>query len=314
MTNYYQIHHLLIASSLHFPELKQVSPQKANVTLTEGFVPKSLGETKGEILVDEIDYESSDKELLLIIKEVGHLLINDQSIVFERNEGVDDATLRLYLLGSGIGFLLLKRGIFPFHGSTVVTRSGAAMFIGDSGLGKSTTAAKFLKEGHCILSDDMSVVRFEAENLPLVYPSIQRIKLWDDSILALQHKEATYTPIMPNWEKKHLYLNGKFATKPTPLKAIYLLTLSEESNVQIDALEILPKIYILMKNTFREMGVKILGKEKEHFLFCTKVAQSIPIKALKRPVGCFDIDGLYNEVMIDLESLAIQEEIINENV
>lgn len=305
--NYYKVHHLTVASSLDLPELVSTEPQPAGVRITEGTVPCHLpghNPTKnGQLYDGEILCEIQDDTILLLFKCIGRILIQgSNSMVVQRDPTTDATTMRTYILGTGLGFLLLKQGIFPFHGSTIITPYGAVMFVGLSGWGKSTTAAKFVKQGHTLLTDDVCVVRY-LEGIPYAYPSSHRMKLWSDSIEVLGYDPVGFTDIMPGWEKKQVYLKHQLAVASHPLRAIYQLWPDDVDRVELLPLKGHEKLAALAENTFRVEGIKLLSLEKEQFEFCGAIARVVPIKRLSRPVASFDIDTLYSIVMEDLATL-----------
>ncbi|WP_155296212.1 phosphoenolpyruvate carboxykinase (ATP) [Spirosoma rigui] len=305
--NYYKLHHLVVASSLDFPELAETVACKADVVITEGNVPIHLPESetskRGSLWENEVRYELNEDDILLTIDGVGRIVMShNQWLVIEKYEYVDYATVRLYILGTCFGFFLLRQHIFPFHGSTICTQYGTAMFIGPSGWGKSTTAAKFLKEGHTLLSDDVCVVRLLENNKPYAYPSSHRVKLWDDSIDAIGYQHADYSAILPDWNKKQLFAHHNFPSEPHPLTVIYVLWPNDDDVLSLELLKSHEKLVALTSNTFRLEGIAMFGLQKEHFVFCSTIAQSVPVVRLRRPTSCFAINDLYELVMEDLRT------------
>ena len=70
----------------------------------------------------------------------------------------DEDKIRLYILGTCMGALLMQRKILPLHGSAIAIDGKAYAFVGDSGAGKSTLASAFLSKGYKLLSDDVIAV------------------------------------------------------------------------------------------------------------------------------------------------------------
>jgi hypothetical protein len=306
--HYYKVHHWIVASVVLLPELPSVEPQRADVFITAGKVPEQLPDQevikKGELWEGTLKYEVGKGTLLLVLKDTGRFLIgSDSSILIDKLEDTDEASIRLYLLGTCFGFLLIKQSIFPFHGSTLLTPFGAVMFIGQSGWGKSTTAAKFIQEGHKLLTDDVCVVRTLDKGTPYAYPSSFRIKLWEDSVSELCFDTDVLHDIVPNFTKKQFYADTKLCQAAQPLKAIYALWPDEADVLRIEPLKSNEKLAVLAQNTFRLEAVGILGLHREHFDFCGTIARSVPVRRLWRPVSTFSIDNLYREVMNDLANI-----------
>ncbi len=305
---YYKVHNWVVASTLLMPELPWVERQKEDVFITEGSVPLQLPDQevikKGELWGGNLKYELSEGSVLLLLKGVGRFLLNsDDSIIIDKFVDTDYATIRLYLMGTCFGFLLIKQSIFPFHGSTLLTPYGAVMFVGQSGWGKSTTAAKFIQEGHELLTDDVCVIRTLANGRPYAYPSSFRIKLWEDSISELCLDSNGLFDIIPNFTKKQFYADNKLCQTAQPLTAIYALWPDDEDILKIEPLKSHEKLAVLANNTFRIEAVDIFGVHKEHFNFCSTIAQAVPVRRLWRPVSTFSVHDLYQEVIDDLRNI-----------
>ncbi|WP_128083715.1 hypothetical protein [Paenibacillus sp. DMB5] len=69
--------------------------------------------------------------------------------------GANMDSVRLYILGSCMGVLLMQKQILPLHGSALVLNNRAYALVGQSGAGKSTLASYLMEQGHLMLSDDV---------------------------------------------------------------------------------------------------------------------------------------------------------------
>ena len=93
------------------------------------------------------------------IPDIATFLIQDgKTISFLPLKGYDEDIIRIYLLGTCMGSLLMQRKVYPLHGSAVVIDGKAYAFVGESGAGKSTLALTFLNHGYQLLSDDVIAV------------------------------------------------------------------------------------------------------------------------------------------------------------
>jgi hypothetical protein len=136
-----------------------------------------------------------------------------------------------YLIGPVMGYVLRLRGVVSLHASSVAIDEQAIGLVGVPGAGKSTTAAAFAHSGFSVIADDVVALAEEGGSF-LVQPGYPRVNLWPDSVQALFGSAEALPRITPNWDKRYLVLgqNGfDFATKPLPLRAIYLLGTREES-------------------------------------------------------------------------------------
>ena len=130
-----------------------------------------------------------------------------------------------YLIGPVMGFVLRLRGRVCLHASAVAVKDRAIALVGLPGAGKSTAAAALACTGFPVISDDIVVLTGKGSQF-LVEPGYPRVNLWPDSVLGLFGSEDALPRITPTWDKRYMQLdqNGyRFASKPLPLGAIYLL-------------------------------------------------------------------------------------------
>jgi hypothetical protein len=126
----------------------------------------------------EIDAE---KRVRFGISGVADYRVEDgRRIVIAPRAPLDAPDIRLFLLGSGLGYLCHQRNALPIHAATVAIDGEAVLLTGASGAGKSTLASAFLRRGYPILSDDVSPLDLSGAD-PMILPSVQRLRLWSDS-------------------------------------------------------------------------------------------------------------------------------------
>jgi len=143
----------------------------------------------------------------------------------------DDLTLEdtiTYFLGPIMGFILRFRGITCLHANAIAMEKEAIAIVGDSGAGKSTTAAAFAKLGYPILSDDI-VALIPKNGQWWVAPAYPWIRLWSESVESLFGSPTALpriVPTHPTWEKRYLDLTQKeykFQETAMVLGGVYIL-------------------------------------------------------------------------------------------
>jgi hypothetical protein len=110
---------------------------------------------------------------------------------------VDD--LAAYALGPVLTIALHLQGAVLLHAAAVVLNGQAVVFAGDSGSGKSTTAAMLHRHGWTVLSDDITEISGSR-----ALPAIPAIRLWPDVLDALYGSAAAFPDHAPSWDKKIL--------------------------------------------------------------------------------------------------------------
>ena len=163
---------------------------------------------------------------------VGDLVIEEgrRITVLPRPDADEDA-LRLFVLGAGMGVLLHQRGLLVFHASGVAIHGRMAGFIGAKGWGKSTTAASLHQRGHALISDELLVVRFDAQDQPLVIPGSPQMRLWSDALVSIGGDPDSTVPVRSGIDKYNFNASSA-ALEELPFHRLYLLDAGEELAIQ----------------------------------------------------------------------------------
>jgi hypothetical protein len=128
-----------------------------------------------------------------------------------------------YLLVDALSFSMVRLGKEPVHATAVVTDRGAIAVLGNSGDGKSTLAAMFLRTGAKLLTDDMLVLT-PIGNRWLAQPGPPRIKLYRPIAERILGRVEEGIPMNGATEKLIIPVAAnEVSTEPVPLAAIYLL-------------------------------------------------------------------------------------------
>ena len=169
-----------VASAIPLPDLAPWAgdARVPDVTIVLGDVP-TMERPVLETALVQIDAQGRAR---FGIEAVADFLVEDGTrITIAPHVGADDPAIRLFLLGSGLGFLCHQRGVLPLHAAAVEVDGRAVCFAGASGSGKSTLADAFARRGFAVLSDDVSPVNVRGA-VPLILPSLRRIRMWGDSL------------------------------------------------------------------------------------------------------------------------------------
>ena len=94
-------------------------------------------------------------------------VINGKEILWKKEKSsVGFQDIRTFLLGSPFGALLIQKDFLVFHGNALVKNGKAIMFLGHSGVGKSTIAYGLMNSGWKLIADDLVVLNKEGYVLP----------------------------------------------------------------------------------------------------------------------------------------------------
>ncbi|MGB2676634.1 MAG: hypothetical protein WAN12_06070 [Candidatus Acidiferrum sp.] len=213
-----------------------------------------------------------------------------------------------YLIGPVIGFVLRLRGVTCLHASAVAAGEQAIALVGFPGAGKSTTAAAFAHCGFPVIADDVVALAEDGGNF-LVPPGYPRVNLWPDSVRALFGSEEALPRITPTWDKRYMALgdNGLgFATKPLPLRAIYLLG-AREAALAAPVIEEVAggdALAGLVANTYVNY---LLDREmrSQEFDLLSRVVAGIPIRRVRPPADPSVVFDLCEAIAADARRMMV---------
>lgn len=279
----YRAFGLNIASDICFNELMPASGG-CDMDIVCGAVPENISGA----VVRSLGCQVSKNQLLFHVKGVGSYYAGCGSrIAVKPDINADEAAVRLYLLGTAFGALLLQRGMLPIHGSAVVIDGQCIIFTGASGAGKSTLSSAFRQMGYPFLADDISAVTFDDDGIPWVQPAYPQQKLRRDSCEAMGDDIRYLTPVDTDTGKYAVPIQNGFQNFPARLAAICELMPEDCRGAEMDRVFGAEKLSILMRNIYRARLITCFGKEAEYFKQCLNVAGSAAFYRLKRPPGIF---------------------------
>ena len=191
-----------------------------------------------------------------------------------------------YLTGPVLAFLLRRKGKTLLHGSVVTSAQGAVAFLGQSGAGKSTTAAAMLQQGFAMVTDDVITLDSAAGGWS-VQPGYAGVRLWQDSVEGLFGSGAVLPRLVdhsdswPGWDKRFLEVerHGSVSTEPAMLKAIYALAPRGAGAPRIELLGSAEQLIELDINVFQPILRQAPQRQADLTLFAAMLRQ-VPVKRL----------------------------------
>ena len=163
-----RLYGLTIDSPFPLPGAKSLSATHGAPDVTIQWQPENAWREITEPLTPQPEADAdrpwlgltNDRELCLQWRRDLQFVIspaNDQMLVVCRPEKLEFAPTAL--VGIGLGLLLQRRGTLCIHGSALSIKGRTITLVGDSGAGKSTTAAALIVRGATLISDDVVALR-----------------------------------------------------------------------------------------------------------------------------------------------------------
>jgi hypothetical protein len=273
-----------VASEIPLPELLPwtgAPDTEPDLHFRYGDVPDHL---EGANYIAPVFQTKGDCYLLSIPGSARFLVRNGREVVVERtaNAGAEHGAI---LSGTIQGVIYHQRGLFPLHASTVLMNGHATAIAAPSGTGKSTLAAALVQRGATVLGDDICVLRLQ-DNGAFVIPTYPRLRLWRDSLTALNWNSDGLPRAIYGKEKyfAHDTTSSAFPLDPVPLGDLVLLTrqpsLREPS---LERLRGLQAVQGISRNIHVRRPAGALGFQQRLFLSATKLASQVRVWHLIRP-------------------------------
>lgn len=290
----YRMYGLNAESQWHLPECLPLPDDcDADIVIKRGLV-SPLGVKTGP---DGSWIQAREDEFWIDIDGVARFLVSrGREIIVEPYADADEASIRVYLLGSVIGALLFQRSLLLIHGNAIEVNGGCLVCVGDSGAGKSTLAAAFLQHGYRLLADDVVPISEDG----LATPGFPRIKLWGDTALRFGIETAGLRPIVPGMDKYNVPLGDGFCETPLPVKWLYVLEPSDEDGFSCEPFGGVDRFGPLHENTYRVHFLEHMALKPRHLQQVAKLAGNIHMARIRRPKAGFKIDELLEFIMEDI--------------
>lgn len=292
-----------IFSGIPLPELIVGNQaEKADVVIKKSKPVKESDENK----INELSFEIARTCIKFNLPKIGHFTIkNGEEILIKPFKGVKDDWLRLYILGTCMGAVMIQRRILPLHGSAIEIDGKAYAIVGDSGAGKSTTASSLLAKGFKLLSDDVIPVTLSDKNIPMVTPAYPQQKLWQKSIDAFGMESSKYRPIVDRENKFAIPVHSQFINKKLPLAGIFELVKSENEEVEMQEMNQLERFHTLYHHTYRNFLLQPAGLMEWHFNMCVNMVNKFEVFQIKRPVSHFTAHEITSLILSSIEKEAV---------
>lgn len=210
-----------------------------------------------------------------------------QSITIKASSGVDEESIRLFLLGSCMGALLYQSGTLPLHASAVLIGTEGVLISGQSGAGKSTIAFAFSSSGQSVLCDDVAALSIGTSLV--VHPGLARVKLWSDAVERFEIPAQARSLVRPNLPDRYtIALESEARGSATTSTLYYIEPTASVDDVRVESITGVKAFQLLSRCIYRPQYANALIGEKSFFQSLADLAPRLSIYRVLRPQGAFD--------------------------
>jgi hypothetical protein len=266
------------------PALAAGSPA---ICIDFGPVPLSIG---APCYKDSIVQVTGDEYLFHYPGLVRLYVQGGERIVVEAAPDADPVKLWTITLGVGASIAGFRRGHVPIHASAILTSRGCMAFAGQSGAGKSTTAAWLLRLGYQLHADDLCLANVSGDEV-VVGRGIQELRLWDESIQALGWEDVQPFALMPDVPKSVF----RWAAPSPPLgtlRRMYVLKFADEAAepgiYAMEGVQALQALIDCLRLRPRILSTGLAGRTFEHL---TTLCRKVEMFRFVRPLDVRSSEG-----------------------
>ncbi|WP_240644108.1 aldolase [Paenibacillus paeoniae] len=285
-----------VHSDMLLPELSAAESDTAKADITV----KVNSFLKNGFDAEPYDFIAEDGMVSVKMPDAGVFRVQDgDKIIVSPYAGADEDLIRLYVLGTCFGILLLQRGIYPLHGSALAINGKAYAIVGQSGAGKSTLASALIEKGFRLLSDDVIAVSHDSlTGQPIVAPSYPQQKLWQNSLEAMGQSHEALRSIFGRETKYCVPLTDSFHGTSLPLGGVFELTRTTElDGIELEPAGKLERLPLLFRHTYRYQLIERMNLMKWHFEQSAALASRLNIYRLRRGESAFTAPQLADLIL-----------------
>ena len=187
--NKYRIYGLKVLSEFKLNELGEINDDDFDVVIKKGEVKFDFQQSK-KLFQDTYFVKNKNSFQLSVDGIADYEINNGNEILIDIKKNSDLNEFKIFLYGTCMTALLLQRKIICLHGAGIVRNDEANLFLGYSGIGKSTLTSYFVNQGYQFLGDDVLPLRFGDNRQVMIGYSVPTVKIWEDNLVNLGIKTA----------------------------------------------------------------------------------------------------------------------------
>lgn len=293
--NTYKAFGLNIVSDFKLPELIEGNG-KNDVELLHGVID----EINDDLSNDRI-FTANPEEITYQLKNIARCkILNGKTAIIMPSPSSSNSTLRLLILTSVFGCILIQRKMIPIHGSSIAIGNKSIIIIGSSGAGKSTLASTFIKEGYKFLSDDISVVSINECGEMCVQPGYPYRKLHQDSAEYHSLNLMDFEKIEFEDDKYLIPQQDSFMDKPLNLGAFIEIVPEDVDTVSIEKIRGMSKLDVFMRNIYRGKLTGYFNSKPYYFERIGYIASKVDVFRIIRPKNMFTCNDQVKLILKEL--------------
>ncbi|MBP7972786.1 MAG: hypothetical protein KAZ48_08285 [Candidatus Nanopelagicales bacterium] len=244
------------------------------VPVIEGATPQ-----RWQGFVDDEDTCADADRCLFMLGPARVYVSGGSAVMINRIDLGDRLAYDFMVYSWAMEMLLTQRRRFTLHASLVTSPQGCTVAIaGDSGAGKSTTAAALVARGWTLACDDVAEIDLRGE-LPLIVPHERPVHLSDRAIKLLG-ADPSIGRLLPGRTKRTVQIDADLSRRPLGLIVQLRTSPGKISTAEVSAAD---ATAVLAAHGESSGVTQAPELRADYFGWLTKLAGATPVVDLTRP-------------------------------
>jgi len=291
----YKMYGLVIESTFQFLDMQEEKNEDSFVSIYYGKITKQLK----DVIFKNLFFEYNNNECIIKIENIGKFYIrNGTEIIIEPSNKNKEKEIILFLLDAPIITLLHQRQFTPLHGSAIIdkiTKKGI-IFVGQTGVGKSTIACEFDKRGYSILTDNISSININENNQSIVNSGFSYLEIWKDVLKYYSKENIEYFKIRNRISfEKYFYKIKNFSYNSALVDSVFIIDTHNKDVFVSNQIKRSDKL-IPIRNHIHKNNIFNIMDSKSCFKQCINLCNQSNVYKITRPQKNFLINELINEI------------------
>lgn len=292
MSHLHLAHGLVLSLPFACDEFPRAAPGAVpDVIVHEGPVPETLIDARFR----DPAHETSQTRYLMRAGAAGRFLAEGgTTLLFQRGPQCEESLFRHILLNPMIAALLRQREMFVLHASGVVSPDGVVLLCGDSGAGKSTTAAALTQLGWPLQTDDVSALRLDGKDSIDVPAGARHVHLFEESSKALD-LDTRGLPRNP-WHRMKMPVPALVepVRPPRRLRRIVHLECAHSPGIEVARVTGRGKLPLLMESVY---GPYLAETVAARAMLVGQALRSVEMLRVRRPRTNWTMSAVLDAIM-----------------
>lgn len=249
--NKYNIYGLKVLSEFKLNELEEFDADNFDVVIRKGQVKFDFQHSY-KLFEDVYFVKKPNLFQLSVDKIANYNITNGNEILIDIEKNTELNEFKIFLFGTCFAALLLQRKIICLHSAGIIQNGKVNLFLGNSGMGKSTLTSFFIKHGYQFLGDDVLPLKFGDKHQVQVGYSVPTVKLWKDNLINLGLMTQAGSQIREDVLKFKYEYRSKLAEGSFTIGKIFILDWKNEiADFKFKKLSTIESLFYLKEHIYR---------------------------------------------------------------